>query len=119
MKGKQKYCSSKSKKKLLTFVALFVVGVTLWSSPQKFVLPSTMKAEAWPAHIELTFENYQGFDYEIFRSVDGGKKFIKCGETTASQYLDFFGKPVSKKTTFIYRILPKGLDIKDKNAFQV
>lgn len=118
MKGKQKYCSSKSKKKLLTFVALFVVGVTLWSSPQKFVLPSTMKAEAWPAHIELTFENYQGFDYEILRSVDGGKKFIKCGETTASQYLDFFGKPVSKKTTFIYRILPKGMDIKDKNAFK-
>ncbi|HOL30168.1 MAG TPA: hypothetical protein PLH58_07985, partial [Paludibacteraceae bacterium] len=121
MKEKQKYCTlkRKSRKALLSLLLLFIVEITVWSGTQQnFTVPSTMKAEAWPAHVELTFENYQGFDYEIYRSKEGGKNFIKCGETSTGQYMDFFGKPVSKEETFIYRILPKGMDVKNKNAYK-
>ncbi|MCE5330743.1 MAG: DUF3131 domain-containing protein [Bacteroidales bacterium] len=81
-----------------------------------YVVPNGLKAKAYPAHVELSWENRNSFVYELYRSTDGGKKFIKQGETVSNDYLDFFGTTVQKEQTFIYRILPKGLSIESADA---
>ncbi len=92
-------------------------GFTKAENPN-YVVPFNLKAEAYPAHVELNWQNRTGFVYEIYRSVNQDKKFVKTGETSKDYYFDFFGKPVTAETTFIYRILPKGLSVKDKNALK-
>jgi len=83
---------------------------------QRFKVPDELKATAYPAHVEITFQNRNGFVYEVYRSVNQGKNFIKVGETSEDFYHDFFGKSVITETAFVYRILPKGMNPKDKNA---
>jgi hypothetical protein len=83
---------------------------------QRFKVPDELKATAYPAHVEITFQNRNGFVYEVYRSVNQGKNFVKAGETSEGFYLDFFGKPLAAETVFVYRILPKGMNSKDKNA---
>ena len=83
---------------------------------QHYIVPNALKGQGYSAHAELTFENRSGFTYEIYRSDDGGKKFIKCAETKADYYLDFFGKPAVANQKYIYRIIPKGLSVKSTDA---
>ncbi len=81
-----------------------------------FVVPNEIKATAYPAHVELRWNNTAAFTYEIYRSVDGGQKFTKLTTTSVDYYLDFFGKPVAKEQVFVYRVLPKGFDLKNANV---
>ena len=81
-----------------------------------YIVPFELKAQAYPAHVELSWVNRTGFQYEIYRSVNQGKRFDYCGTTTAAYYLDFFGKPVEKEQVFVYRILPKGLSVRSDDA---
>jgi len=81
-----------------------------------YVVPSGMKGHAYPAHIELNWQNRTGFIYEIYRSTDKGKKFIKLTETNSDTYMDFFGQTLQKEQTYIYRILPKGIAPKSKDT---
>lgn len=83
-----------------------------------YIVPADLKATAYPAHVELSWESRMGFQYEIYRSVNQGKKFELCGVTTSAYYMDFFGKPIGKEQVFIYRILPKGLSVKSEAAKQ-
>ncbi|NCB67650.1 MAG: beta-glucosidase [Bacteroidia bacterium] len=92
-----------------------VFGFAKAESPKYFV-PFELKASAYPAHVEITFHNRTGFEYEVYRSQNQGKKFVKAGETNKGYFLDFFGKPVASESTFVYRVLPKGMSLKDKNA---
>lgn len=82
----------------------------------KFKVPYELKAVAYPAHVEITFQNRTGFVYQVYRSVNQGKNFVKAGETSEGFFLDFFGNPVTAETIFVYRILPKGMNPKDKYA---
>ncbi|MEI8084672.1 MAG: glucoamylase family protein [Paludibacter sp.] len=95
---------------------LLVCFGTFSAVAQKFIVPNALKGQGYSAHTELTFENRTGFVYEIYRSTDGGMKFTKAGETNSNNYLDFFGKSVYKEQTFIYRVLPKGLDVESADA---
>ena len=100
------------------FFGLFLfltLGVCVASNPN-YVVPFELKGQAYPAHTELSWVNRSGFTYEIYRSVDGGAKFTKAGETSSDNYLDFFGKQVEKEQTFVYRILPKGLNVESNDA---
>ncbi len=78
-------------------------------------VPERLNGTVFPAHVELSWDNRMGFVYEIFRSDKTGK-FSRISETNTGFYLDFFGKPVDKKTTIIYRVLPKGLSPKQVSA---
>lgn len=81
-----------------------------------YVVPFELKGTAYPAHTELSWKNNTGFVYEIYRSTDNGMKFKKLTEVNSNFYLDFFGKPVLKEQTFIYRIVPKGFSVKSKEV---
>lgn len=82
----------------------------------KYIVPFNLNGKAYPAHAELNWQNRTGFVYEIYRSVNGGKKFVKCGETCTDSYLDFFGKTADANMNFVYRIIPKGLNVKSAEA---
>ena len=104
-----------------TIILNLLLILTLGSSiPQKknYVVPLELKGQAYPAHTELSWVNRTGFVYEIYRSTDGGKKYVKAGETSAGYYLDFFGKTVEYDQTYVYRILPKGLSLKNPDAYE-
>jgi len=79
-------------------------------------VPAGLKAQSYPAHVELTWDNQPGFIYEIYRSDNGGKTFTKQGETRTGQFLDFFGKPVQTDQPRTYRLIPKGLPVNNSQA---
>lgn len=101
-------------KKLSIIISIFL-AIALHVQAASFV-PQPINAAAYPAHVELTWPNRTGFVYDIYRSTDGGKKYVKVGESTTDFYHDFFGKPVAKEQQFTYRVLPQGIALKDKNA---
>lgn len=100
-------------KRSLTNIFIFLCVVILPLQAKTFHVPQGMKADAYPAHVELRWKNNTGFTYEIFRSVEGAP-FVQCGETSCDYFLDFFGKPVTKPTPFTYRLLPKGLKVDER-----
>jgi hypothetical protein len=81
-----------------------------------YVVPNKIQGTGYSAHAELNWENRVGFEYDIYRSENGGKDFVKAGESNTNLYLDFFGKQVQNEQTFIYRIIPKGLEVTNKYA---
>lgn len=81
-----------------------------------YVIPANLKGAGYSAHIELTWENKNGYVYEIYRSDDGNSNFSKIAESNKDNYMDFIGKPLVKEQTFSYRIMPKGLAVDSKNA---
>jgi hypothetical protein len=102
--------------KLFIIILGTMATISLHASPANYILPKELKAKAYPAHVELTWKNTPGFDYEIYRSTDSGKKFVKVGETNYSYYLDFCGRQKQTGQILTYRILPKGLNNKAKDA---
>jgi len=103
-------------KKILIISFIFFSLGTISAEKINYVVPNGLKAKAYPAHVELSWENRGSFVYELYRSTDGGKKFTKLGETVSNDYMDFLGTTVQKEQTFIYRILPKGLSLKSADA---
>lgn len=106
---------------LMLIVLGLTIGLQTFAQKQNYVVPTAIKATAYPAHIELNWQNNAGFVYEIYRSTDGAKQFVKVTETSANYYLDFVGKAVKANQTLVYRIIPKGLSVNNPNAakFQV
>jgi hypothetical protein len=100
---------------------LVLICANIYASTPNYVVPFELKGTACPAHTELTWKNNTGFVYEIYRSADNGKKFTKISEVNTNSYLDFFGKPVLKEQSFVYRIVPKGLSLKtnDISKFEI
>ncbi|MGB4414388.1 MAG: glucoamylase family protein [Paludibacter sp.] len=103
-------------KKTFIVSLLILILANAFATNPNYVVPSGMKGRAYPAHIELNWQNRTGFIYEIYRSTDKGKKFIKLTETNSDTYMDFFGQTLQKEQTYIYRILPKGIAPKSKDA---
>ncbi len=103
-------------RKIILFVALVFIFGNCIAEKVNYVVPDKLKGVGYPAHTELTWENRNGFRYEIYRSDDGNDNFSKIAESTTDGYLDFFLKPIVRKQTFIYRVMPKGMAVTDKNA---
>jgi len=101
--------------RILIYQLLLATAVAFAAPAQKFVAPANLKVDAYPAHAEVSFANTPGFTYEIFRAENATGKYVKCGETTATVYLDYFGYN-EKNTTVSYRVLPKGINLKGLNA---
>lgn len=98
--------------RILIYQLLLATVVAFAAPAQKFVAPANLRVDAYPAHAEVSFTNTPGFTYEIFRAENATGKYVKCGETTSSVYLDYFGYNV-KNTKVSYRVLPKGINLKD------
>ncbi|MDD3322333.1 MAG: glucoamylase family protein [Paludibacter sp.] len=104
-----------NKRNILTTIVIIIFGTLIAETP-KYVVPSGMKATAYPAHVELNWKNTQGFIYEIYCSTDNGKTFDLKNENCSDTYLDFFKKPVTTDKKIIYKIIPKGLSVKSIDA---
>jgi len=102
--------------RVFLLILLFVTFGTISAREPVSIVPGALKAQGYPAHVELTWQNRPGFIYEVYRSDNEGKTFTKQGETNSDYFLDFFGKPVQKERIQIYRILPKGLPVNSKSA---
>jgi hypothetical protein len=104
--------------KQLIFILLIIVNfaVTKAAVSPAFFVPEKFIAESWPAHVEIKWQNRSGFTYEIYRSTDQAKTFQLAGETTTGEYLDFWGKALKAEQTFVYRIIPKGMNVKSIDA---
>jgi len=99
-------------KRLVTVI--FSFSFCIWTFAQSnYVVPSTIKAENFPGHVELSWNNSPGFTYKILRSFDVPSNFIEIAETNQGQYFDFLGKTEKVKTVY-YRIIPKGLSLKNQ-----
>ena len=108
---------SSSFKPLMGFCGLLFF-VSCMAQQKNYVVPFGLKGQAYPAHVELNWQNQPGFLYEIYRSSDNGASFIKVGESRSNAFMDFFCKPVAKVQSYIYRIIPKGFNIKNSNVLK-
>ena len=99
--------------KKLLFVLISLTVQFQLISQNNFVQPTQLKADNYPGHVELNWNNSPGFTYTILRSFDVPSKFIEIAETNQGQYFDFLGKTEKTKTVY-YRIIPKGLSLKDQ-----
>jgi len=105
------------KKIIVLFVLILTFGCCV-AEKLNYIVPKKLKGVGYSAHAELTWENRVGFVYEIYRSENGGKEFIKQSESNTDNYLDFFAKQIQKEQTIVYRILPKGLSVNSKDALK-
>ncbi|GAT63844.1 glucoamylase family protein [Paludibacter jiangxiensis] len=82
---------------------------------QKYIVPESLRATGYDAHVEITYANLPGFTYEIYLSTDHGIHFQKRAENNSGFYLDFPGKSVGERN-LVYRVVPKGMNVTDKAA---
>lgn len=82
---------------------------------QKYIVPESLWATGYDAHVEITYANLPGFTYEIYLSTDHGIHFQKRAENNSGFYLDFLGKSVGERN-LVYRVVPKGMNVTDKAA---
>lgn len=75
-----------------------------------------MQAHNYPGHAEITWQNRQGFTYEIYRKVPAGRSFVKLGETDNDYWLDFYDKNIAPDALIAYRIVPKGIGVATPEA---
>jgi len=103
-------------KKTFLFSTFLLIFGNCFAEKINYVVPANLKGTGYAAHTELTWENRVGFVYEIYRSDDENSNFSKIGESNKDSYLDFFRKPILKEQTYSYRIMPKGMDVENKDA---
>lgn len=92
---------------LFSFLYPFLLGFS--ATNEKSVVPKNIRVFSYPKHTELTWNNQQGFTYEIFRKIDKENSFTKCGETDDVYFLDFLDSVLKEGTQITYRIIPKGM----------
>ena len=71
----------------LSFALLIFTGI--FAKNLNYNAVSGLKAVAYPAHVEISWKNNAGFNYEVYCSTDNGKKFNKLAETDLDNYFDF------------------------------
>lgn len=95
---------------LLLFMATFVPGFG-----QKYTVPASLKAEGYDAHVEITLDNPQGFEYELYMSRDNDGIFAKRADISGNYYLDFVNS-IGKNLQLTYRLVPKGMNVNAPEA---
>ena len=87
-------------------------------STGKVRVPYPLKAEGYPAHVHLKWNDNIGSTYEIFRADESGK-FKSCAQVTGSEYMDFSIGKSDKPREYTYRICPSGLQVDKASDFEV
>src|ERR1035437_4381847 len=91
-------------KKIIIINFLILFFGSCFGQKLNYVIPNNLKGVGYAAHIQLTWENRNGYVYEIYRSDDGNSNFSKIAESNKDSYMDFIGKPLVKEQTFSYQI---------------
>lgn len=111
-----KFATKHIKPVLRATVIILLLAATLPVQAQKLYVPGDMKAEVYPGHVELRWNNRTGFVYDIYRQKAANELFHRIGESNQHFYFDFFGMPLTQKQTITYRIVPKGMQVTDNAA---
>lgn len=101
--------------KRLLMILTFAAG-TFSVSAQGFVAPRALSATPYDAMCELRFDNEKSFTYEIYRAKQGRSDFKLIGITSLPGYIDHLGRPLATAEAYTYRVVPKGLNPKSKDA---
>ncbi len=102
--------------KKLKSIGLLLMIFGVLSAQSQYVVPNELKAQSFPGHSEICWKNHQGFTYEVYRLVGNAKSFVKQGETTQDNFLDFYERNIPPNTEIRYRIIPKGMKVTDSDA---
>jgi len=82
---------------------------------QQYIVPESLRATGYDAHVEITYANLPGFAYDIYLSTDHGIHFQKRAENSSGFFLDFLGKSFGERD-LVYRVVPRGMNVTDKAA---
>jgi len=85
-------------KRIYTFIMVLLLTVSATAKPLPIVFQDCV---AWPAHVELAWQNSDKEVVEVFRSIDG-KHFVKIAATPVNTLMDFPG--VKPGSDVFYRI---------------
>jgi len=85
-------------KRMYTIIMVLLWTVSANAKPLPLVF---QECTAWPAHVELVWQNPEKKVVEVFRSIDG-KKYLKIAESQANTMMDFPG--VKPGSMVFYRI---------------
>lgn len=96
----------------LVFFLLAISVVELFASGS--VPIRRLKAEAFPAHVEINWKNPEHFEYQIFSSLNGSA-FRLEKKTRSNRELIFFD-PVKHQTPVTIRLIPAGMDVNSVKA---
>lgn len=91
----------------LSFALLIFTGI--FAKNLNYNAVSGLKAVAYPAHVEISWKNNAGFNYEVYCSTDNGKKFNKLAETDLDNYFDFVDVTASGEKLKFTEFYPKVL----------
>lgn len=101
--------TSQSRRANIMFVLVFFVSFFSFSSfAANFKPVRDLKATAFPAHIELKWSNYPGFEFDVYVRKAG--KFVKVGSTSRNHFFYFTG-PLKVQQEFQLRVLPAGAPV--------
>ncbi len=101
--------------KKIVAISVLLLGTGGVFAQADYVVPREISAEVYPGHVEVRWENHQGFDYALFRASAGGD-FTKVGETRGDSFFDFWEAIPAEGTEYAYRILPIGMAPNDEGA---
>ena len=74
----------------------------------KVNIPWGVRADAYPGHVEISWNSSNGADYELWRRSSG--KYELVAVSSSSPYLDFSIGASGSVRNFTYALCPKGLD---------
>ena len=81
-------------------------------------VPYFMEAKGYPAHVHLRWSDNVGSDYDIYRA-DSKGRFVKCGQASSGEYMDFSVGKSDGQREYTYRICPAGFPVDSAERFQV
>lgn len=101
-----------SHKYLLFLVACLAFSSCRSGAPENQVYAPvrSLKAEAYPAHVEFQWNSSQGAVYDFY--LEDGKKLKLIASESESPYLDWSPVPSDREQTLKYYIVPQGLNLK-------
>ncbi len=101
----------------IAFLALALLACSCTSnavSDSVYVPIRALQTEAYPSHVEFSWESSQGAVYDFYLAE--GKKLKYISSQSSSPYLDWSPVPSDRALTYKYYVLPQGLNPKALDA---
>ncbi len=94
-------------KRLISILAVMFLCVSIHAQGH-VVKPHYMKAEAYPAHVHLKWENRNQWNYDVYRYDEAKDSYVLLAETTGKDHMDFSIGKSDRDRNYTYRICPEG-----------
>ncbi|MGL4293251.1 MAG: glucoamylase family protein [Bacteroidales bacterium] len=106
----------------ILFLSLFLILVMVSGlfAQGAYIVPTSLSATGYAAHVELSWINHSGFEYNIYASPGNSNHFTFRGKTSGNTYFDFVPQPIIPQS-WTYRVIPVGMaiDSPDAKKFEV